>query len=79
MIGRQFGRCSRPAGPHQTGSPGRSGCLASTRQEPEVRSRLKAVRIGGQADVLVYTGEHSLMNPLAALYMRVVSWLSYLY
>ena len=42
-------------------------------------SRLKAVRIGGQADVLVYTGDHSLMNPLAALYMRAVSWLSYLY
>ena len=40
---------------------------------------LKPVRIGGQADVLVYTGEHSLMNPLAAFNMRLVSWLSYLY
>ena len=28
---------------------------------------------GGQADVLVYTGDHPLMNPLGALYMRVVS------
>ena len=47
--------------------------------DAESLQRLKAVRIGGQADVLVYTGEHSLMNPLAALYMRAVSWLSYLY
>ncbi len=41
--------------------------------------RLKAVRIGGQADVLVYTGDHPLMNLLGALYIRVMSWLSYLY
>jgi multidrug resistance efflux pump len=41
--------------------------------------RLKSVRIGGQADVLVYTGDHPWMNPLAALYMRAVSWVSYLY
>ena len=41
--------------------------------------RLKAVRIGGQADVLVYTGDHPWMNPLAALYMRAVSWVTYLY
>jgi len=47
--------------------------------DPAALPPLKAVRIGGQADVLVYTGDHSLMNPLAALYMRVVSWLSYLY
>ena len=40
---------------------------------------LKSVRIGGQADVLVYTGDHPWMNPLAALYMRVVSWVTYLY
>jgi multidrug resistance efflux pump len=43
------------------------------------RPRLAKVRIGGQADVLVYTGDHPLMNTLAALYMRLVSWLSYLY
>ena len=47
--------------------------------DAEVLPRLKAVRIGGQADVLVYTGDHPLMNPLAALYMHVVSWFSYLY
>ena len=47
--------------------------------DADVLPRLKAVRIGGQADVLVYTGDHPLMNPLAALYMRVVSWVTYLY
>ena len=39
--------------------------------DADVLPRLKAVRIGGQADVLVYTGDHPLMNPLGALYMRV--------
>ena len=43
------------------------------------RQRLTNVRVGGQAHVLVYTGEHPLMNTLAAFYIRVVSWLSYLY
>jgi multidrug resistance efflux pump len=47
--------------------------------DAETLPRLRAVRVGGQADVLVYTGDHPLMNPLAALYMRVVSWLTYLY
>jgi len=47
--------------------------------DADMLPRLKAVRIGGQADVLVYTGDHPLMNPLAALYMRVVSWFTYLY
>jgi multidrug resistance efflux pump len=47
--------------------------------DADSRQRLKNVRVGGQADVLVYTGEHPLMNPLAALYMRVLSWLTYLY
>jgi multidrug resistance efflux pump len=47
--------------------------------DADVRPRLNAVRVGGQADVLVYTGDHPLMNPLAALYMHVVSWVTYLY
>ncbi len=41
--------------------------------------RLQRVRIGGQAEVMVYTGDHFLMNPLGAGYMRLMSWLSYLY
>ena len=47
--------------------------------DPAEVPRLKGVRVGGQADVLVYTGEHALMNPLGALYMRVLSWMTYLY
>jgi multidrug resistance efflux pump len=43
------------------------------------RERLRGVRVGGQADVLVYTGRHPVMNALAAAYIRVMSWLSYLY
>lgn len=41
--------------------------------------RLAIARIGGQADVLVYTGNHPMMNLLGALYIRVMSWLSYIY
>ncbi len=41
--------------------------------------RLRRVRIGGQAEIMVYTGDHVLMNLLGAGYMRLMSWLSYLY
>jgi multidrug resistance efflux pump len=41
--------------------------------------RLTGIRPGGQADVLVYTGDHPLMNLLGAFYMRVVSWMTFLY
>ena len=43
------------------------------------RKRLRGVRVGGQADVLVYTDRHTLMNLLASIYIRFMSWLSYLY
>ena len=42
-------------------------------------SRLKGVRVGGQADVLVYTGESRIMNTFGAIYIRVMSWGSYFY
>jgi multidrug resistance efflux pump len=47
--------------------------------DPSERERLNAVRIGGQADVLVYTGDHDLMNWLARLFIKVMSYFSYLY
>jgi multidrug resistance efflux pump len=47
--------------------------------DPAELPRLKMARVGGQADVLVYTGIHPLMNALAAFYMRLVSWVTYLY
>jgi multidrug resistance efflux pump len=41
--------------------------------------KLRGMRVGGQAEVLVYTGRNPLMNLLGATYIRVMSWLSYLY
>jgi len=37
------------------------------------------IREGGQADVIVYTGENFLMNALGWIYIRIVAVLSYLY
>jgi multidrug resistance efflux pump len=47
--------------------------------DPSERERLQGVRIGGQADVLIYTGDHSLFNWLAGVFIWVMSYLSYLY
>jgi len=47
--------------------------------DPSERDRLGAVRIGGQADVLVYTGDHGLMNWLGRVFIDLMSYLSYLY
>ncbi len=47
--------------------------------DPSERERLRGVRIGGQADVLIYTGDHVLMNWLAGVFIGFMSYLSYLY
>jgi multidrug resistance efflux pump len=47
--------------------------------DPSERERLRGVRIGGQADVLVYTGDHVLMNWLAGVFISLMSYFSYLY
>ena len=47
--------------------------------DPSERSRLRKVRIGGQADVLVYTGDHPVMNWLAGVFITMMSYFSYLY
>jgi len=47
--------------------------------DPSERERLGAVRIGGQADVLVYTGDHGVMNWLGRVFIGLMSYLSYLY
>jgi multidrug resistance efflux pump len=47
--------------------------------EADEVTKLKNVRIGGQAEVLVYTGDNLLMNALGVLYIHIMSWLSYLY
>ncbi len=41
--------------------------------------RLTGARVGGQAEVLVYAGDNPIMNVLGAIYIRISSWLSYLY
>ena len=41
--------------------------------------KLSSVRVGGQADVLVYSGKNPVINLLGACYIRVMSWFSYLY
>ncbi|QQA60299.1 HlyD family secretion protein [Aeromonas caviae] len=40
---------------------------------------VEALRVGGQADVLVYTGESGVMHFLGALYIRLMSLFSFLY
>jgi multidrug resistance efflux pump len=47
--------------------------------DPADRDRLRRVRIGGQAEVLVYTADHGLMNWLGAGFIRLMSYFSYLY
>jgi multidrug resistance efflux pump len=48
--------------------------------DPAERPEMRGVRVGGQAAVLVYTDDDNvLMNALGAAYIRVMSWLSYLY
>jgi multidrug resistance efflux pump len=47
--------------------------------DPAEAKRLRKVRIGGQAQVIVFTGNNFLMNLLGAAYIRLMSRLSYLY
>lgn len=47
--------------------------------DPSELGRLRGVQVGGQADVLVYSGDNPVMNALGSLYMRFMSWMSYLY
>ncbi|MCK5666404.1 MAG: HlyD family secretion protein [Thiotrichaceae bacterium] len=37
------------------------------------------IRIGGQAEIIAYTGDHFILNILAKLYIRFMSWFSYAY
>jgi len=47
--------------------------------DPSESERLRGVRVGGQADVLIYTGDYFLFNWLAKVFICVMSYLSYLY
>jgi hypothetical protein len=37
------------------------------------------LRVNSQADVIVYTGDNALLNGLAAVWIRLLSYLSYIY
>jgi multidrug resistance efflux pump len=47
--------------------------------EAAERERLKGVRVGGQADVLIYTGDNPVMNWLGGIFICAMSYFSYLY
>lgn len=47
--------------------------------DPEDAERLRKIPIGGQAVVMVFTGDNFLMNLLGAAYIRLISRLTYLY
>jgi len=47
--------------------------------DPSEREKLRAVRVGGQAEVLVYTGDHGVMNWLGTAFIHMMGLLSYVY
>ena len=44
-----------------------------------LRDVVSGARVGGQADVIIYTGEHFILNFLSRAYIRMMSWLSFAY
>lgn len=48
--------------------------------EPQsLQEVLASARMGGQADVVIYTGDHSILNFLSHVYIRLMSWFSFAY
>jgi multidrug resistance efflux pump len=39
----------------------------------------RGIRAGGQAEVMAFPSEDNLLNPLGRLFLRLMSWLSYVY
>jgi multidrug resistance efflux pump len=63
---------------------GKSGWLRDAQRFPVIitfddDSSRGLRRLGGQADVLVYTSNNWVINPLGWLWIRTVSWFSYVY
>ena len=58
---------------------GRADVIVLAKGElPDSNSRL-GMRIGAQASVRVYTGDHSLFNRLGGWYMKALSYATYAY
>ncbi|MPW19368.1 biotin/lipoyl-binding protein [Paraburkholderia sp. CNPSo 3157] len=43
------------------------------------RARLHDIRVGGQAEVMAFPSQGNPLNPLGRVFLRVMSWVSYLY
>ena len=62
----------------------RSGWLRDSQRFPVIirfddESSKGMRRVGGQADVLVYTGDNATINMLGRWWIAALSWLSYVY
>lgn len=44
-----------------------------------LKQAVSRARVGGQADVIIYTGDHFILNTLSRGYIRLMSWLSFAY
>lgn len=63
---------------------GKSGWLRDAQRFPVIitfndNSAAGYRRLGGQADVLVYTSNNWIINPLGWVWIRILSWFSYVY
>ena len=47
--------------------------------ERDERARLRNLRVGGQAEVMAFPGQGNPLNPLGRVFLRAMSWVSYLY
>ncbi|SKC90246.1 Multidrug resistance efflux pump [Burkholderia sp. CF099] len=47
--------------------------------DPGERPRLHNIRVGGQAEVMAFPSQGNPLNPLGRVFLRVMSWVSYLY
>ncbi|BDC42370.1 HlyD family secretion protein [Paraburkholderia terrae] len=47
--------------------------------DPDERTRLHNLRIGGQAEVMAFPSQGNPLNLLGRVFLRVMSWVSYLY
>jgi multidrug resistance efflux pump len=43
------------------------------------RARLHNIRVGGQAEVMAFPEQRNALNPLGRVFLRAMSWVSYLY
>ncbi|MFX1675534.1 HlyD family secretion protein [Paraburkholderia sp. A2WS-5] len=47
--------------------------------DPNERTRLRDMRVGGQAEVMAFPTQTNPLNPLGRVFVRVMSWVSYIY